>query len=91
MNANLEELNTSTIKQPKLQETSTLKLNCFLKNTFVNRICEGELKQEITSVVYRRIFLPLYIPILSLICSLYLLRSSKIYFNKLSIFFIVLF
>ena len=57
MNVNLEELNTATIKQPKLQETSTLKLlNCFLKNTFVNRICEGELKQEITSVVYRRIF-----------------------------------
>ncbi len=88
MNVNLEELNTSTIKQPKLQETSTLKLlNCFFKKTFVNRICEGELKQEITSVVFRRIFLPLYIPILSLICSLYLLKSSKIYFNKFSIFF----
>jgi hypothetical protein len=88
MNVNLEELNTSTIKQPKLQETSTLKLlNCFFKKTFVNRVCEGELKQEITSVVFRRIFLPLYIPILSLICSLYLLKSSKIYFNKFSIFF----
>ena len=31
MNINLDELNTSTIKQPKLQETSTLKLlNCFI-------------------------------------------------------------
>ena len=40
MNVNLDELNTSTIKQPKLQETSTIKLlNCFVTNTFLNRIC----------------------------------------------------
>ena len=87
MNINLDDLNTSTIKQPKLQETSTLKLlNCFITNTFVNRVCEGQLKEEITAVVYRRLFLPFYIPVLSLICSLCLIKSSKNYFNRYVIF-----
>ena len=87
MNINLADLNTSTIKQPKLQETSTVKLlNCFFTKTFANRLCDGELKQEVTAVIYRRIFLPLYIPILSLICSLYLIKSSKNYLNKFSVF-----
>ena len=37
MNINLADLNTSTIKQPKLQETSTVKLlNCF----FTKNLCE---------------------------------------------------
>ena len=87
MNVNLRDLNTSTIKVPKLQETSTIQLlNCFFKKTFYNRICDGELKQEVTAVLFRRIFLPLYIPVLSLICSLQLIRSEKKYLNKFSVF-----
>jgi lipopolysaccharide export system permease protein len=87
ININLEDLNTSTIKQPKLQETSTIKLlNCYIKDTFIDRVCEGELKQEITAILYRRIFLPLYIPILALICSFQLVKSPKNYFNKFSVF-----
>ena len=87
MNINLSDLDTSTIKQPKLQETSTIKLlNCFVTNTFIDRVCENELREEITAVVYRRIFLPLYIPILSLICSLCLIKSTKNYFNRYIIF-----
>ena len=36
MNVNLRDLNTSTIKVPKLQETSTIQLlNCFLKRLFI--------------------------------------------------------
>ena len=87
MNISLDELNTSTIKVPKLQETSTLHLlNCFIANKFLDRVCNGQLKQEITAVLYRRIFLPFYIPILSLICCLQLIRSEKKYLNKYSIF-----
>ena len=59
MNINLADLNTSTIKQPKLQETSTVKLlNCFFTK-YANRLCDGELKFQVTAVIYRRIFLPL--------------------------------
>ena len=87
MNVNLRDLNTSTIKVPKLQETSTVPLlNCFLKKTFYNRICDGELKQEITAVLFRRVFLPFYIPVLSLVCSIQLIRSQKKYLNKFSVF-----
>ena len=37
INIDLSDLNSATIKKPKLQETSTLKLlNCFIKKTFAN-------------------------------------------------------
>ncbi len=88
INIDLSDLNSATIKKPKLQETSTLKLlNCFIKKTFANQICENKLKEEITSVLNRRIFLPLYIPVLALICSLQLIKSQRRYLNKFSIFF----
>jgi len=88
INIDLSDLNSATIKKPKLQETSTLKLlNCFIKKTFANQVCENKLKEEITSVLNRRIFLPLYIPVLALICSLQLIKSQKRYLNKFSIFF----
>ena len=57
INIDLSDLNTSTIKKPKLQETSTLKLlDCFFSNTFANQICNNKLKEEITSVLNRRLF-----------------------------------
>ena len=88
INIDLSDLNSATIKKPKLQETSTLKLlNCFIKKTFANQVCENKLKEEITSVLNRRIFLPLYIPVLALICSLQLIKSQRRYLNKFSIFF----
>ena len=87
INIDLSDLNTSTIKKPKLQETSTLKLlDCFFSNTFANQICNNKLKEEITSVLNRRLFLPLYIPVLALICSIQLIRSKKNYFNRYSVF-----
>ena len=87
MSINLTDLNTSTIKQPKLQETSTIKLlNCFTNNIFINKVCDGKLKEEIIAVLYRRIFLPFYIPVISLICAFQLIRSPKKYLGKFSIF-----
>ena len=80
-------LNTSTIKTPKLQETSTLKLlNCFIVNNSQQKICDDNTKKEIIPTLNRRIVLPLYIPVIALICSLLLLNTKKIYLNKFSIF-----
>ena len=87
LSIDLSELNSATVKKPKLQETSTLKLfNCFLKNTFNNKICEDSLKKEIIPILNRRLVLPLYIPVLALISSLMLIRSKRGLYNKYSIF-----
>ena len=43
-------------------------------------------KKEILPTLNRRIIIPFYIPAISLICSLLLMRSKKIYFNKTIIF-----
>ena len=87
INIDLGELNTTTIKQPKLQETSTLKfMECVFFNTFGDQICDKKLKEEIISVLNRRIFLPFYIPALALICSLQLIKSQKNYLNKYFVF-----
>ena len=87
LNIDLSDLSTTTIKQPKLQETSTLKLlNCFRNKNFQNSECNQEIKQEIIPTLNRRIVLPLYIPVIALICSLLLIKSKKKLLNKISIF-----
>mgnify|MGYP001231359130 FL=1 len=84
----LRNLSSSTMKQPKIQETSTLKLlDCFNKNSSQNlKFCNEDFKKEIYPILNRRIILPLYIPIISLICSLLLVKSNKKYFSKISVF-----
>ena len=87
LNIDLSDLSTTTIKQPKLQETSTLELlNCFRNKNFQNSECNQEVKQEIIPTLNRRIVLPLYIPVIALICSLLLIKSKKKLLNKISIF-----
>ena len=87
LNIDLSDLSTTTIKQPKLQETSTFKLlNCFRNKNFQNSECNQEIKQEIIPTLNRRIVLPLYIPVIALICSLLLIKSKKKLLNKISIF-----
>jgi lipopolysaccharide export system permease protein len=82
----LTNLTTTTIKKPKLQETSTLKLfSCFLKKEEIDS-CEKNLKKEIITTLNRRLVLPLYIPVIALICSLLLIKNKKKYWNKISIF-----
>ena len=83
----LGDLSTTTIKKPKLQETSTLKLlNCFLRDKFDNQICKKDVKNEIVPTLSRRVILPLYIPVISLICSLLLVKTKARYLNKFFIF-----
>ena len=82
----LSDLNTTTIKTPKLQETSTISLLSCFKNKKLNKICESENK-EIIPTLNRRIVVPFYIPALTIICSLLFLRGKNFYINKISIFF----
>ena len=47
LNIDLNNLATTTIKQPKIQETSTIKLlNCFIGNTINSVFCSTELKKR---------------------------------------------
>ena len=88
LNIDLTNLTTTTIKKPKIQETSTLKLiSCFITKIKDPEFCKNDTKKEILPLLIRRIILPLYIPLISLICSLLLIKSNKIYFNKISVFF----
>ncbi len=83
----LGDLTTTTIKKPKLQETSTLKLlNCLVKDTFDNQICKKDIKNEIIPTLSRRVVLPFYIPVISLICSLLLIKTKERYLNKYFVF-----
>ena len=91
LNIDLKNLQTGTIKQPKLQETSTYKLlQCINGSISENEInCKENTKKEIITVLNRRIVLPLYIPIIALLCSFLLIKtkSQKSFFlNKYSIF-----
>jgi lipopolysaccharide export system permease protein len=87
LNVDLTNLSTSTIKKPKLQETSTLKLlSCFKEKNFKKNICKEDLKREIVPTLNRRIVLPFYIPVISLLCSLLLFKSRNFFLNKILIF-----
>lgn len=86
LNIDLENLSTTTIKKPKIQETSTIKMiNCFIFKQ-ANKFCNENAKKEMISALSRRIVLPFYIPVISLISSLLLINSKKKYLNKTSIF-----
>ena len=84
----LSNLVTTTIKKPKIQETPTHKLlGCIFKDANEEtRICNEEFKTEILPVLNRRIVTPFYIPVISLICALLLIKTKKFYLNKISIF-----
>ncbi len=98
INIDLRNLQTGTIKQPKLQETSTFDLfKCLNTNEDdYTVICKKGTKKEIITVLNRRIILPMYIPIIALICSFLLIKAKSrknIFLNKYSMFilsFIVL-
>ena len=88
LNIDLSSLSTSTIKKPKIQETSTLKLfSCMLDNNSKKNIfCNKDFKKEIISTLNRRIIIPFYIPVLALISSLLLIKSRKKYLSNFTIF-----
>jgi lipopolysaccharide export LptBFGC system permease protein LptF len=87
LNIDLKNFVTSTIKKPKIQETSTIKiLDCLLSKEINDEFCNNNSKKEITPNLIRRLILPLYIPTIVLICSFLILKNRKIYLNKFFIF-----
>ena len=88
INISLQELSTRTIKQAKMQETPTLELmKCLLDKDSELKICKGDSYKEIIPVLIRRAVLPLYVPVITLICSLLLFKSNRFLLNKYSVFF----
>jgi len=61
-------------------------MSCFFNSNQNLSICKDEAKKEILPLLMRRIVLPFYIPVVSLICSLLLLKNQKNYKKKISIF-----
>ena len=86
LSIDLDNLTTTTVKKPKIQETSTFKLmNCFIFKER-NKFCNDKAKKEMVTALNRRLILPFYIPVIALISSLLLINSKKKYLNKTSIF-----
>tara|TARA_B110001450_G_scaffold256792_1_gene288749 strand:- start:2722 stop:3501 length:780 start_codon:yes stop_codon:yes gene_type:complete len=85
----LNNIQSTTIKQPKIQETSTISLiDCYKENKIKNSYCKKNYKEEILPVLNRRIILPFFIPVIALLSSLLLIKTKKnIFLNKISIFF----
>ncbi len=89
---NLENFITTTIKLPKLQETSTVKLlSCFLNQNRELNFCKEDSKKEIIPILIRRTILPFYIPVIALICSFLLLKNQRNFFNRVFIFLLSFF
>ena len=88
LNIDLSGLSTTTIKKPKIQETSTFKLlSCLTnKNNIDKKYCNEEFKKEILPTLNRRMIIPFYIPAIALICALLLIKSKKFYQNNISVF-----
>ena len=86
LSIDLSNLSTTTIKKPKIQETSTIKLlNCLIDKK-QEKYCTEGFKKEILPALNRRIIISFYIPVLSLFCAFLLIKSKRFYLNKLSIF-----
>ena len=88
LNIDLENLESRMIKSPKIQETSTLKLIQCIKNNFSEGLnCKENSKKDILPSINRRIVLPFFIPVITLLSSMLLIKSRRKYlFNKFSIF-----
>ena len=91
LNIDLKNLRSDTIVIPKLQETHTTQLiNCVTGETNESIYnCKKNTKNEIITVLNRRLVLPLYILLIPLLCSFLLFKSQKkinYFSNKYSIF-----
>ncbi len=97
---NFENLDNRVIKDVKIQETSTLKILGCLKNHYYNRMSDTYVKNcpknNISIVVEtfsRRILMPLYIPLVSILISFMLIytKNKKTKIINRYIFFILSF
>ncbi len=88
LNIDLNNFSNTTIKTPKIQETSTFELLSCLNTKYFNKSnCNVNFNQEILPTLNRRVGLAFYIPLISLIASILLVKPKKnIFFNKISVF-----
>ncbi len=92
LNIDLRDLQADTITFPKLQETSThVLIRCLTGKSLDTSNCKEETKKEIITTLNRRLVLPLYIPIIALLCSFLLIenkKQKKRFINQYSVFII---
>ena len=81
---NFENLDNRVIKDVKIQETSTYKILSCLKNYYYNQIPEGYIKNcpknnmaIVVETFSRRIVMPLYIPLISILISFVLVYTKN--------------
>jgi len=91
---NLSGISTKSITEPKMQETSTLRILQCMQNKKVNILsCNliGKTMMNLKIEINKRIGMPFFIPLMALICSFLLMsqRDKKIYqYNKYIYFFV---
>ena len=77
----LQDFNSNTITVPKIQEISSLGLfSCFFDikvKKFASFKCEQPLLKEIKQELLKRLYKPIYIPIITIFCC-FLIISSRI-------------
>ena len=79
----LSEITNTTIKKPKIQETSTFELSsCVIKSDN----CPENWVEETIPVLNRRVVLPFFIPVTALIACFLFFKKKTIIFNKVSVF-----
>ena len=87
LDISLNNLSSAIIKMPKLQEISTLKLlSCFVKDSNEKKFCNKDAKKEIIPNLIRRIILPFYIPVVSLLCSFLLVKKNINLLERMTIY-----
>jgi lipopolysaccharide export system permease protein len=91
---NLSGISTKTISEPKIQETSTIRIiNCLLKNDINIHNCDNSEKfyKDIKIEVNKRFGMPFFIPLIGLIACFLLSskRDKKIYSSYKYIYFLI--
>ena len=90
----LSNFSTRTIKQPKIQETSTYDLVKCYKSKIIENLqnCSYQnKKKEVVVNLSRRMGMPLYIPLISIIASFMLIYQKEEKYNYLKKYFIFIF
>ena len=88
-------ISTRTIKQPKIQETSSSSLfKCFLdpkNNSSLTNCSANTLQVEVVQTLSRRLGTPLYIPLISIIASFLLIYKKEKKYNFLKKYMLFVF
>ncbi len=95
---NLSKFSTKTTTFPKIQERNSFVLfKCSTlekKIKFSNFDCQESIVNEVNQELFKRIFLPIYIPLICLIATLVIIYSKdhyKFYYHKYGYFFLGVF